>query len=874
MGRATPRLGRLDPRPSALGAAHAHENRDRNTSPILPALSSSHGRRGNAGTVALLLGFISAGLEIGSIPWGAGWLSGILLLPCAEGQDAGERTAAQRWSSQTPAGEGQTAPGLLPGTAPLAAGTNAAAEMIAGIDQFLTRELERSLNDRPRFWRRDFASLAAYEKSIEPNRERFRRMIGAVDARTPAAPPGAHPDAVLLAHSESFTVETARWPVFPGVHGEGLLLRPKAAALARIVAIPDAGQTPEMAAGLAPGLGAEEQFARRLAENGCEVLVPVLVDRQGTTSANSRPGRSACQSQREWLYRQAFELGRHIIGYEAQKVMAGVGFLQAQGPAGQGRGPRIGVMGYGEGGLLALYSAALDRRLEAVLVSGYFDSRQRIWEEPIYRNVFGLLREFGDAEIASLIAPRRLIIEHSPAPRVDEPPRRDPERADATPEKLSTPDYDSVETERERAQALLDGGQAIGLTPPTLICGNEGMTCGPGSDRALTALLNGLGVSIEQVKRPGPAPVILRQPADPAARQRRQVEELEGHTRALARQCEGERARFFWTNAQAASPQQWEAQRAHFKNLLWDEILGRLPAPAIAANPRSRKLEGPDGGAQPGSRRWTGYEVRLDIYPEVFAGGYLLVPRDLEPGERRPAVVCQPGWSAGPEDPINEDPRSAAFKLYQGFAARLADQGFVVLVPRSPFACLEQLRPLQRKANPLKLSLLSFLLAQQGRLLDWLASLPFVDAGRIAFHGLYGGAWALAVPAILEGYSVSVCSGGFHDWAGKNLAPDSAAADLSLGPGELPWFGLGPCFSCAEMAALIAPRPLRLGQGGARDSGPGQGLAGECAKARRFYEQLGIGDRIAIESSDGGRAIDGLGALDFLRPRLAWPKRP
>ena len=66
----------------------------------------------------------------------------------------------------------------------------------------------------------------------------------------------------------------------------------------------------------------------------------------------------------------------------------------------------IGVAGYGEGGLIALYSAALDPRIQATLVSGYFQQRDGLWKEPIYRDVWGLLREFGDAEIASLIAPR------------------------------------------------------------------------------------------------------------------------------------------------------------------------------------------------------------------------------------------------------------------------------------------------------------------------------------------------------------------------------------------------------------------------------------------------------------------------------------
>src|SRR5205085_11332512 len=128
----------------------------------------------------------------------------------------------------------------------------------------------------------------------------------------------------------------------------------------RVVAIPDADQTPEMLVGLAPGLAPEAQFARRLAENGCQVIVPVVVDRQDTWSGNARLNRFTNQPHREWIYRQAFELGRHIIGYEVQKVLAAVDwFIHEQ----EGDSHGIGVAGYGEGGLLALYSAALDTRL-------------------------------------------------------------------------------------------------------------------------------------------------------------------------------------------------------------------------------------------------------------------------------------------------------------------------------------------------------------------------------------------------------------------------------------------------------------------------------------------------------------------------------
>src|SRR6185503_8291996 len=144
-----------------------------------------------------------------------------------------------------------------------------------------------------------------------------------------------------------------------------------------------------------------------LAENGCEVLVLALVDRQDTWSGNQSLKKFTNQPHREWIYRQAYELGRHIIGYEVQKVLGAVDLLAAKrANSGANDSKKIGVVGYGEGGLVALYAAALDARIDAALISGYFDSRQRLWEEPIYRNVFGLLAEFGDAEVATLIAPR------------------------------------------------------------------------------------------------------------------------------------------------------------------------------------------------------------------------------------------------------------------------------------------------------------------------------------------------------------------------------------------------------------------------------------------------------------------------------------
>src|SRR5439155_15854556 len=58
-----------------------------------------------------------------------------------------------------------------------------AARMVAGIDQYLSHELEASPHARAAKWSRDFSSIDNYLRSIAPNRQRFREIIGLADPR-------------------------------------------------------------------------------------------------------------------------------------------------------------------------------------------------------------------------------------------------------------------------------------------------------------------------------------------------------------------------------------------------------------------------------------------------------------------------------------------------------------------------------------------------------------------------------------------------------------------------------------------------------------------------------------------------------------------
>ena len=155
------------------------------------------------------------------------------------------------------------------------------------------------------------------------------KIIGVVDPRVPVTIErfGDDDNPALVAETRAYRIYQVRWPVLEGVSGEGLLLQPRRPPLAHVVALPDADQTPEQIAGLATGVAPEAQFARRLAENGFEVIVPVMIDRTARWSGHPDI-RMTDQPHREWIYRQAFHMGRHVIGYEVQKVLAVVDWFK------------------------------------------------------------------------------------------------------------------------------------------------------------------------------------------------------------------------------------------------------------------------------------------------------------------------------------------------------------------------------------------------------------------------------------------------------------------------------------------------------------------------------------------------------------------
>jgi dienelactone hydrolase len=734
--------------------------------------------------------------------------------------------------------------------------------MMKGINGYLDQALQESKATRSDFWQRDFTSPSVFNRSIVSERQELQQILGLIDKRsTPfisyQESGGFEP---YTYETDAYSIFAVKWRIFDGLNedyfAEGLLISPKGEIKAAAVYVPDAATAPEVVAGMtgqgSPGFGR----AAQMASNGVEVLVPVLLNRKDTFSGSPIQGKFTNQTHREYIYRQGFILGRHVIGYELQKVLAAVDWFKSKNKR-VGKHMKIGVAGHGEGGMLSLYAAALEPGISATLVSGYFDQREAVWKEPIYRNVFGLLKKFGDAELAVMSWPRKLIIDYSLYPESSGPPAPSPGRSGAAPGALNIPEKLSVKAEWERAEGILpEGSSHLDFYEGTGSLAESSL-----SNKAVTAFLEALNPGYEvnlrdlshlsnSISTPSAWP-------DLEARQERAVRAMENHMQQLIPATEAIRENTFW---QTLSPNNGDlkAIKSEHRARLW-QVIGKLPDPDVPVNTMARPYRE--------TERWTAYEVKLDVWEGVFAWGILLIPKNTNPLEPLPAVVTQHGLEGLPGDVLTRDKSESAYQPYKGFASDLADRGYVVFAPHNLYWGEDEFRVLQRKANPLGLSLYSIITGQHQRIVEWLGQQNFVDAEKIGFYGLsYGGKTAMRVPALVEGYALSICSGDFNEWVRKVASTGDEAFNSYpfTGEYEIPEWNLANTFNYAEMAALIAPRPFMVERGHKDAVGTDKWVAYEYAKVRRHYVNINRKGATAIAFFNDGHTINGVETFAFL----------
>ncbi|QUL53410.1 acetylxylan esterase [Paenibacillus tritici] len=156
--------------------------------------------------------------------------------------------------------------------------------------------------------------------------------------------------------------------------------------------------------------GIHNRFAARLAQAGMVVAIPEIMGfgvRRMAGELAANPNYSSCGT----LSSQLLLYGRTLAGMRVYEAIRAIDFLSAREDVDAGR---IGVLGFSGGGLIAAYTAALDERLKAAVLSGWTNTfRGSILDmhHCIDNYLPGLLLEAEQPDLTGLIAPRPLLVE-------------------------------------------------------------------------------------------------------------------------------------------------------------------------------------------------------------------------------------------------------------------------------------------------------------------------------------------------------------------------------------------------------------------------------------------------------------------------------
>jgi dienelactone hydrolase len=158
--------------------------------------------------------------------------------------------------------------------------------------------------------------------------------------------------------------------------------------------------------------GYHDDFAVQLAKRGFIVVAPEIscfgerMSNYEHLEQRRRP--TTCHNANTY----AMMLGGSVAGIRAWDGMRTIDYLET---IAQADTSRLGVMGISGGGMHAFFSACLDERIKAAVISGYFcDWRQSILaiNHCTCNFVPGLLKLGELSDLAGLVAPRPLLVEN------------------------------------------------------------------------------------------------------------------------------------------------------------------------------------------------------------------------------------------------------------------------------------------------------------------------------------------------------------------------------------------------------------------------------------------------------------------------------
>jgi dienelactone hydrolase len=255
---------------------------------------------------------------------------------------------------------------------------------------------------------------------------RLRELLG-ISAPSPAA---LNPSAEAPTSHSGYRREFVTFESRPGETIPAWLLVPDGPAGPRpaVIAVHGHGTGVDDIVGINPDgsqreepVGYHQNFAVSLCRRGFVVLAPEVLGfgrRRDPEDVAADPGQSSCYNASLW----GMMLGRPLLGRRVADISRSLDYLATRPEVDQ---ERIGIMGISGGGMVTLFSAALDERLQAMAISGYLSTfRDSILSirHCLCNYVPGLLAEAEMYDVAALLAPRPLVIEagiHDPIFPID-----------------------------------------------------------------------------------------------------------------------------------------------------------------------------------------------------------------------------------------------------------------------------------------------------------------------------------------------------------------------------------------------------------------------------------------------------------------------
>jgi len=187
--------------------------------------------------------------------------------------------------------------------------------------------------------------------------------------------------------------------ILPGLPFYGILFEPlKNASGSFVIALHGGWGSPEIAGGLLEDSANYNHMVERIVKRGITVFAPqLLLWKTETYGTEYDRLKTDCTLK---------QTGGSITSLEVFCIRRSLDYFISAGRAAL---RHIGMIGMSYGGMYTLDTAAADKRIEATVVSCYFNDRIRyINEDYAY---FNQANTFLDAETAALVLPRRLYIE-------------------------------------------------------------------------------------------------------------------------------------------------------------------------------------------------------------------------------------------------------------------------------------------------------------------------------------------------------------------------------------------------------------------------------------------------------------------------------